>query len=491
MPDKTVLVTGATGYVGGRLVPRLLESGYRVRAAARSIDKLKGRPWSNHPQLELMSFDALDINSFCQVAEDCWAAYYLIHSMNPQQPNFVAADRQAATNMIAAANHSKLQRIIYLGGLGEQKDNLSRHLRSRAEVADILQTGSVPVTVLRAAMIIGSGSASFEILRYLVDRLPIMITPRWVTTPSQPIAIRDVLFYLTACLSNEATTGKTFDIGGPDILTYRQLMEIYAEEAGLPTRIIIPVPVFTPKLSSYWIHLVTPVPAHIARPLADGLRNPALCLDTSIKELLPRQLLTCREAIALALRRLKDNQIESHWIDAGPLPEDESAQELDPKWSGGTIYRERRCRIVDTSAAAVWQAVSRIGGQAGWYYANWLWRLRGLLDRLVGGVGLRRGRRHAQELLPGDALDFWRVTKVNPPEYLLLQAEMKLPGRALLEFRVRAIDKTQTEITQTACFIPKGLFGILYWKSMLPFHMFIFDGMLRGLAEFASRSEER
>ena len=345
-------------------------------------------------------------------------------------------DRRAAENMAAVAQREGLSRVIYLGGLGEDTPELSKHLRSRAEVGQVLAAGPVPATILRAGMILGSGSASFEILRYLVDRLPAMVTPRWVGTPSQPIAIRNVLGYLVGCLERPETAGRTFDIGGPEVLTYRRLMELYAEEAGLRRRLVVPVPVLTPRLSSYWIHLVTPVPAAIARPLAEGLVNPVVCQETAIRSLVPQDLLPPREAIRLALERLRGDATETHWTDAGRIPPAEWSDPADAAWAGGTVREDVRRVVVHASPDAAWAPIVRIGGANGWYHANWLWSLRGVLDRLVGGAGVRRGRRHPVELHAGDALDFWRVEAVEPSRRLLLVAEMRLPGKATLEFRL-------------------------------------------------------
>ena len=395
---EKILVIGATGYIGARLVPRLLSAGYRVRAVSRSLNKLQGCNWADHENAELVAADALDFAALSRASQGCDIAYYLVHSMNPQQKDFVDADRQAAKNMMQAAQASGLRRVVYLGGLGEQSDDLSRHLRSRAEVADILSSGEVPVTVLRAAMIVGSGSASFEILRYLVERLPFMITPRWVRTPSQPISVRNVLAYLIGCLEANETIGQTFDIGGPDIVTYQQLMDTYAEEAGLIKRLVLPVPFFTPRLSSYWIHLVTPVPSFIARPLAEGLRNPAVCKESSIRALIPQELLDCRTGIKLAISRLQHQQVESHWTDAGAVPPAEWFYAQDPDWAGGTAYEDKRSIVIEGTIDEIWQPIVRLGGSNGWYYGNWLWRFRGLVDRLIGGVGLVRGRRHISDL---------------------------------------------------------------------------------------------
>lgn len=485
LPTKPILVTGATGYIGGRLVPQLLQAGYRVRAASRSISKLKSRPWAQHTSVELVELNALDLQSFNQSAEGCFAAYYLVHSMLPGQSNFEEADRNAAQNMVAAAEFRNLDRIIYLGGLGEDTPDLSKHLQSRAEVGKILSSGKVPVTTLRAAMIIGSGSASFEILRYLVDRLPVMITPKWLQTKSQPIAVRNVIEYLVGTLKHDEMKGKVYDIGGKDILTYHDLMKIYAEEAGLPKRWVIPVPVLTPRLSSYWIHLVTPVSSAIARPLAEGLKNPVVCQENKIRELIPEEVLGCREAIRFALERLRGDQVISHWTDAGSLPPVESVYKGDPKWAGGTRFRDHKECVVPCAPERVWKVICAIGGKNGWYYANWLWVLRGFLDHLFGGVGLRRGRRDGDEILPGDALDFWRVLHVEPGKELVLLAEMKLPGTATLTFRVTPAEGNATRLEQIAEYVPKGLLGILYWYSVAPFHHFIFNGMMSRIGELA------
>jgi uncharacterized protein YbjT (DUF2867 family) len=485
-----IVVFGATGYIGARLVPKLLSAGYSVRAVSRSLVKLQGCHWADHKNVELMDADVLDPAALTAACSDCETAYYFVHSMNPQHKDFADADRRAAHNMVLAAEAAALKRIIYLGGLGEQSDDLSHHLRSRAEVAAILRSGGVPVTVLRAAMIIGSGSASFEILRYLVDRLPFMITPRWVRTESQPIAIRNVLTYLVECLKNEATAGRVFDIGGPEVVTYQQLMDIYAEEAGLHKRLVVPVPYFTPRLSSYWIHLITPVPAYIARPLADGLRNPAVCQDSRIERLIPQELIACRRAIRLAITSLQHQQVESHWTDAGAMPPAEWFNSQDAQWAGGTVYEDKRSLAVEATPYELWVPIVRLGGDTGWYYGNWLWRLRGIMDRLVGGVGLRRGRRHMTHLKPGDALDFWRVSAVEPGKRLLLVAEMKLPGKAILEFKIEPIGNGKINLVQTAKFLPAGLTGLLYWWLVTPLHNLVFGGMLRGIvAARAKRSD--
>ena len=484
MTSKPILVTGATGYVGGRLIPALLDAGYRVRAMGRSLEKVGCRPWAGHSRVELVQGDVLDLESLKQATSSCRAAYYLVHSMIAQKEKFVEADRRAAQNMVEAALAAGLERIIYLGGLAEvSQGSLSKHLKSRIEVADILQAGPVPTTDLRTPMILGSGSASFEILRYLVERLPAIITPRWVQSMNQPIAIRNVITYLIGCLEHDETIGQTYDIGGPDILSYRDLLDIYAEEAGLKKRLIIPVPVLTPTLSALWIHLISPVPTSIALPLTEGLTSDAVCTENRIQEIIPQRLLSCREAIRVAMDRIQQEQVDTCWMDAGDMLEPEWAHCGDAEWAGGTImncgYRARIKATVDE----VWQPVSRIGGRTGWYFGNFLWRLRGIMDRLAGGVGLRRGRRHPTEIRVGDALDFWRVLEVEPPQRLLLIAEMKTPGEALLEFQITPLANAEVEFQMLSRFLPKGLFGILYWYGLYLFHQWIFYGMLKAIAK--------
>ena len=485
--SQPIFVAGATGYIGGRLLPRLLEAGYPVVALARASEKLKDRPWAQHPNLTIVKGDVLDLESLTPALAGCRAAYYLVHSMNPDVKDFSQTDRVAARNMAAAAASAKLEQIIYLGGLGEEQDGLSHHLQSRTEVGNILRQGPVPVTILRAAMIIGSGSASFEILRYLVDRLPVMITPRWVDTPCQPIGVRNVLHYLMGCLENPEVIGDTFDIGQPEVINYRKLMEVYAEEAGLPKRWIIPVPVLTPRLSSYWIHLVTPVPAAIARPLAEGLSNPVICRENRLATLLPQELFDCRKSIRMALDRLKQHRVETSWTDSGAIHLSEWSVPGDPSWAGGSLYTDSRKITLESRRENIWPVVSSIGGKVGYYYANWLWKIRGGMDRFCGGVGLCRGRRSDSEIYPGDAIDFWRVVVVNKPEVLMLSAEMKLPGEAVLMFRLVQLDDQRTELQQIASFLPRGLFGILYWYAVMPFHHYVFTGMLRGIAETSGK----
>ena len=484
-------MTGATGYIGGRLAPRLVERGYRVRCLARSAAKLRARPWaiSLRDQVEIVEGDASDEPLLVSAMQGCEAAYYLVHSMDAAGPEYRAQDRVLAKTFGRAAARAGVKRIIYLGGLGETGTGLSEHLSSRREVEAALRAGasevedakSVPITVLRAAMIIGSGSASFEILRYLVERLPVMITPRWVSTESQPIAVRDVLHYLIAALETPSTIGRALDIGGPEVRSYLEIMRDMADALHLRRRLVIPVPVLTPRLSSLWIHLVTPLHASIARPLAEGLKNRVVCNDDEAVRLMPhppgQEPLTIRQAMDAALTQMHQMTVETAWSDAGVMPGD-------PAWAGGTVFIDRREVTTSATPAAVWSAVSSLGGEQGYYAADWLWSLRGIMDRLIGGPGLRRGRRNANELFLGDAVDFWRVTTIEKPLRLTLTAEMRLPGIATLSFEVGpAVPAASgTQLVMTARFRPRGLLGIAYWYSVLPLHGIVFRGMLAGLA---------
>lgn len=477
-PSSTIFVTGATGYIGGRLAPRLVERGYRVRCLARSAAKLRARPWTRHDRVEIVQGDAADKERLIASMKGCTAAYYLVHSMDSAGPEYRQHDLTLAETFGRAAMKAGVPRIVYLGGLGETGPGLSAHLSSRREVEVALGQAGVPVTVLRAAMIIGSGSASFEILRYLVERLPIMITPRWVSTESQPIAVRDVLYYLIAALETPATTGRTLDIGGPDVWSYAKVMREMASALRLRRRLVIPVPVLTPRLSSLWIHLVTPLHASIARPLAEGLKNRVVCRSDEALRLLPHQCLTIREAMDAALAKVHAGEIETAWSDAGVMPGD-------PTWAGGTEFVDRREVITSATPGSAWAAVSALGGEHGYYAVDWLWRLRGIMDRLTGGPGLRRGRRSSDELRLGDALDFWRVTAIDPPYRLELTAEMNLPGVATLAFDVDPAPHDCARLVMTARFRPRGLLGIAYWYSVLPLHGIVFRGMLRGLQQAA------
>lgn len=484
--DKTnqtpVLVTGATGYVAGRLIPLLLASGYRVRAMGRSIPKMADRPWGQHPDVELVKGDILDVQSLRKAVSGCKTIYYLVHSMISQKGKYRDADRVGAENLVRAAAGENAEHLIYLGGLGDiHHKNISKHLISRNEVGKILSAGPVPVTVLRAAMILGSGSASFEILRYLAERLPVMVTPKWVSMPTQPISITNVLGYLKGCMEHPETRGKTFDIGGPDVVAYRDLFNIFASEAGLPSPLMIPVPVLTPRLSSLWIHLVTPVPAAIAQPLTEGLSIPTTCTENLITQIIPQDLVSCRQAIRRALDRIQQEQVDTCWTDAGEIRYPEWTYFGDSPYSGGTILKCGYRAIIQGGARDLWPAVEKLGGETGYYGADLLWKIRGIVDMVTGGVGLSRGRRSKKTLQTGDALDFWRVLKLEKPSKLLLLAEMKTPGEALLEIHINDTQTDQCELILLSRFLPRGLMGILYWYVLYPFHQYVFSSMLKGM----------
>ncbi|MBH5338054.1 SDR family oxidoreductase [Streptomyces pactum] len=485
------LVTGAGGYIGGRLVPELLAAGYRVRCLARTPSHLRDHPWAG--RAEVVRGDVTDAASLRPALRGVDVAYYLVHSMTSGR-DFERTDRLAARTFAAEARAAGVRRIVYLGGLtppGVPDDRLSPHLRSRTEVGHILLDSGVPTTVLRAAVIIGSGSASFEMLRHLTERLPVMVTPSWVGSRVQPIAVRDVLRYLVGSARMPPEVSRAFDIGGPEVLTYREMMVRYAAVARLPRRLILPVPLLTPGLSSHWIGLVTPVPSALARPLAESLRHEVVCAEHDIAALVPDPPGTpipFDEAVELALRRIREARVDTRWSSASlpgapsdPLP-------TDPDWAGGSLYQDIREQPTEAGPDRLWQVIEGIGGENGWYSFPLAWAVRGWLDRLVGGVGLRRGRRDAQRLRAGDSLDFWRVEEIEHGRLLRLRAEMRLPGVAWLEMWVESGGPGPVRYRQRALFHPHGLAGHLYWWSVAPFHAVVFGGMARNITRTAERT---
>jgi len=483
-----VAVIGATGYVGGRLVPELLAAGHEVRCLARNPDRLGGVDW--RPDVEVMTADVLDQASLEEALVGVEVVYYLVHAMG-HAGDFEHTDRVGAENTRTAAERAGVSRIVYLGGLGEDDpDHLSTHLASRHEVGHVLAAGSVPVTELRAAVIIGSGSASFEMLRHLDEVLPAMICPRWVTkTQCQPIAIADVLHYLVAVIDKPETASQVLEIGGPDVLTYRDMMDRYATVAGLRRRLIIPVPLLTPRLSSHWVNLVTPLPYGLARPLVDSLINDVVVHpERDIRRHIDHEPFTLDEAIQRALAVVGDMEIKTSWMDSAPNNTPASPMPQDPDWAGGTIYQDIQEVTTTASPAALFATVSGVGGARGWYVAKPFWTMRGWLDKLIGGVGMRRGRRHPDELRVGDALDFFRVEAHDPPQLLRLRAEMKVPGDAWLEWRITDNDPGRARLRQLARFHPRGVAGRAYWWALLPIHKVIWKQLAQRLVADAETS---
>lgn len=480
--SPTILVTGATGYIGGRLVTALLAAGYRVRVLVRDPVRIGGRAWIS--QVEVVQGDVLQSDTLDAALADVEVAYYLIHSMRAGD-DFHERDIRAARMFGAAAQRQGVRRIIYLGGLGESSAQLSQHLRSRQQTGDALRESNVPVTEFRAGVIVGSGSLSFEMIRYLTERVPIMICPRWVYTRVQPISIRDTLNYLVTALTTPESIGQIIEIGGAEILTYRDMILGYAEARGL-RRILIPVPVLTPRLSSYWVHWVTPIHSDIARPLIEGLRNEVIVRDDSARRIFPQiEPVNFATAVSRALEKLAASEVETSWSDALISSQPDHIPAVLTTHEG--MILEQRKLILSAPPSAVYRAFTSLGGANGWLYFNWAWRLRGTLDRLIGGVGMRRGRRHPTDVRVGDALDFWRVEAVEPDRLLRLRAEMKVPGLAWLQFKAERLDDGSTLLTQTAFFAPKGLLGLLYWVVLYPIHGLIFSGLIRRLGQRALR----
>lgn len=488
-----ILVTGATGYVGGRLVPRLLEAGYNVRCLVRDPERLEGRPWyasalqrsrkGEETHIEVVRGDVLDKESLVAAMQGVSVAYYLIHGFQGGKLD-AQRDMTAARNFAEAAEEAGVKRIIYLGELVDTTDYLSPYLRARHETGYILRwNGHVPVTEFRAGMIVGSGSVLFEMIRYLSEREFLFICPRWFFSLAQPIAIRDVLSYLVETLETPESEGKMIEIGGAVRLTYADMLFAYARERGLK-RFLIPTPFYAPRLSAYWIHMVTPIHWRVALPLIEGLRAKLVVHDNLAKKLFPQiKPLDFQTATHLALRRIMRDKVETSWSDALVT----TAGDVKPytfKVEEGLMIEQRQT-VIDAPPEAVFRAYTGLGGERGWLYMDWAWLIRGWLDKLVGGVGLRRGRRHPDDLGPGDSLDFWRVEALTPNRLLRLRAEMKVPGDAWLQFESLPQEDGKTLLRVNAFFDVHGFTGLLYWYAMYPFHRFIFDGLTSRLASRA------
>jgi uncharacterized protein YbjT (DUF2867 family) len=488
------LVIGSTGYIGGRLVPRLIAAGYRVRVLARDAARVAAYEWGGDVEIELGA--AEDVDAVTRAVADVDVLYYLVHSMGGGK-DFADTDLRAARVVAEAAAAAGVTRLVYLGGLHPDDADLSRHLRSRVEVGEVFLGSGVPTLVLQAGVVIGSGSASFEMVRHLTEVLPYMPAPKWVRNRIQPIAVRDVLHYLLGAARIAPDVNRTVDIGGPDVLRYGQMMNGYAVEAGLPQRAIAALPVLTPGLASHWVNLVTPIPGSLARPLVESLQNDCVMKDHDIDGMIPPPedgLTPYRRAVALALGREKVHGVETSWQDAAVHSAPSDPLPADPDWAGRVVYTDTR--RMDTAAPSedLWEVIEGIGGERGWYSWPLAWAVRGWMDKVVGGVGLRRGRRHPDRLAVGDALDFWRVEDVErggsaADSLLRLRAEMKVPGLAWLEMRaVPTAGGARYE--QRAVFFPRGLAGRLYWLAVLPFHGFIFAGMANRIVAAAEARDE-
>lgn len=474
--SKLILVTGPTGYIGGRLVPRLLEAGHRVRCFARDAKRLDGYPWRK--KVEVIEGDALDPSSLVAAMRKVSVAYYLIHGKQGGSAN-AEHDLVMARNFSEAAQEAGIERIIYLGELVDPTTNLSQYLRSRHETGHLLRCSSVPLTEFRAGMVVGSGSALFEMIRYLTEREPVLICPAWFFSQAQPIAIRDVLAYLIATLDTPESVGRVIEIGGPTLLTYADMLLEYASERGFK-RTLIRTPFNAPLLSAYWVHMVTPIHWRMVLPLIEGLHAKLIVRDQVARKLFPNiEPIDFQTALRLALARIQGNHVETSWSDALVTAIGDVKPYTFRVEEG--MFIERRRNLIEVAPDIVFQSYSGIGGERGWLYMDWAWAFRGWVDKVIGGVGIRRGRRHPDEIRAGESLDFWRVEAVEKDHLLLLRAEMKVPGKAWLEFRSEPQDG-KTLLTVTAYFAPRGLSGFLYWYTMWPFHAFLFNGLTRRLS---------
>ncbi len=478
-----IILTGATGYIGKRLLPSLLQQGHHVICCVRDRSRFQIIE-KYRDQIEVCEIDFLKANNPTSFPENIDAAYYLIHSMSSSLTDFEREEKLSALNFKKFVIEAKVKQVIYLGGI-TNSDDLSKHLQSRKKVEIILSKGGYHFTALRAGIIVGSGSASFEIIRDLVEKLPVMVAPKWLNTKSQPVAIKDVIRFLSGVIGNTKCYDKSFDIGGPDILTYKEMLLEFARIRKLK-RYIFTVPIMTPRLSSYWLYLVTRVSYFLAVNLVDSMKIEVLASNNDLEKILKIQTLTYREAVKRAFMRIEQNAVISSWKDTFTNSElNGHLSEFIQVPDNGCFHDIKKKIISKESKDRILNNIWSLGGTRGWYYGNWLWKVRGWIDRLVGGVGLRRGRTHPNDIHPGDALDFWRVLLADKKNMrLLLFAEMKLPGEAWLEFKVTDLDSHQLILTQKATFRPKGLLGRLYWYFVLPFHVFVFKGMINRLVHF-------
>lgn len=487
--SRVIAVTGATGYIGGRLVPRLLDSGHDVRVLARNPTKLRDVPWRH--KVDVVSGSLEDAGAVEALCEGVDVVYYLVHSMGARAgANFARTERAGAEALARAAAKAGVSRLVYLSGLNPG-EGLSRHLQSRSEVGRILLDSGVPTAVLQAGLVIGSGSASFEMVRHLTDVLPVMPAPRWVLNRVQPIAVRDALYYLEKATDLPEDVNRTLDIGGPDVLTYADMMRGYARAAGIRPPLILPLPVLTPWLAAQWVNLVTPIPRALAIPLVESLQNDCVVRDASVGEHIPEPeggLTGYGLAVELALAKIKRGEVETTWAGSTAVESPSDPLPSDPEWAGSMVFKDTRTHYTSASPERLWEVIESIGGENGWYSFPLAWAVRGWMDKLAGGVGLRRGRRDPRRLQLGDALDWWRVEALERGRLLRLRAEMRVPGRAWLELTVSPCGSGSLYF-QRAVFLPKGLAGRLYWASIVPFHDIVFKGMAERISAAAEAAQ--